>query len=458
MATIKKRGNSYSIRVSCGYDMQGKQIIHSMTWKPEKSMTLKQMEKEVQKQAVLFEEKCKQGLCLSNNIRFADFAEKWFTDYAEKQLKAKTIARYKDLLKRVNQAIGHIKLNQLQPIHLLRFYDNLAENGIREDIKYKPTIHITEAIDNISIITSKTALAKKANISVNTLNQAYKGKNISATSASKISKALGYQMDFLFQQDTKHTTLSAKTIQHYHRFISSILQTAVQWQIILYNPCDRVKPPKVEQKESRFLDDVEVMELFHCLEKQPIQYKTLITLLVYTGMRRGEVCGLKWSDIDFNNQTITIQRTLLYLPNKGIFEDTPKTNTSQRIIKVADTALQLLKEHKRNQSIQRLQCGDQWQELNYIFAQWNGKPIHPDSLTAWFKQFINKNQLPDVSIHSLRHTNASLLIANGVKIPPVSKRLGHAPPATTTKIYAHAIKSADEAASNTLQNILKKVQ
>lgn len=226
MATIKKRGNSYSIRVSCGYNMQGKQIIHSMTWKPEKSMTLKQMEKEVQKQAVLFEEKCKQGLYLSNNIRFADFAEKWFTDYAEKQLKAKTIARYKDLLKRVNQAIGHIKLNQLQPIHLLRFYDNLAENGIREDIKYKPTIHITEAIDNINI--TKTALAKKANISVNTLNQAYKGKNISATSASKIFKALGYQMDFLFQQDTQHTTLSAKTIQHYHRFISSILQTAVQ--------------------------------------------------------------------------------------------------------------------------------------------------------------------------------------------------------------------------------------
>ena len=91
MATIKKRGNSYTIRVSCGYDMQGKQIIHSMTWKPEKDMTVKQMEKEAQRQAVLFEEKCRQGLCFSNNIRFADFAEKWFTDYAEKQLKANVI-------------------------------------------------------------------------------------------------------------------------------------------------------------------------------------------------------------------------------------------------------------------------------------------------------------------------------------------------------------------------------
>ena len=456
MATIKKRGNSYLIRVSCGYDMQGKQIVHSMTWKPEAGMTVKQMEKEVQKQAVLFEEKCKSGLYLSSNIRFADFAEKWLTDYAEKQLKAKTIARYKDLLKRINQAIGHIKLNQLQPIHLLRFYDNLAEDNIRSDIKYRSKPKLQEIIADANI--SKTVLAKKATISVNTLNQAYKGQNISYLSANKIAAALNCQINFLFEKNSQNTKLSPKTIQHYHRLISSILQTAVQWQIILYNPCERIKPPKAEQKESRFLDDVEVLELFHCLDKEAIQYKTLITLLVYTGMRRGEILGLKWSDIDFNAQTINIQRAVLYLPNKGIFEDSTKTSSSQRIIKVSDTALQLLKEYKKNQNIQRLQCGDQWHNLNYIFTSWNGKPMHPDSLTAWFKKFIIKYNLPSVSIHSLRHTNASLLIANGVNITTVSKRLGHATTATTTKIYAHAIKSADETASNTLQNILKKVQ
>ncbi len=456
MATIKKRGNSYLIRVSCGYDMQGKQIVHSMTWKPEAGMTVKQMEKEVQRQAVLFEEKCKSGLYLSNNIRFADFAEKWLTDYAEKQLKAKTIAPYKDLLKRINQAIGHIKLNQLQPIHLLRFYDNLAEDNIRNDIKYKPCPHFYEVATNTNL--TKTALAQKATISINTLNQAYKGKNISYLSASKIANALNYKIEFLFEKDSQNTKLSPKTIQHYHRLISSILQTAVQWQVIPYNPCERIKPPKVEQKESRFLNDVEVLELFHCLDKEAIQYKTLITLLVYTGMRRGEILGLKCSDIDFNTQTINIQRAVLYLPNKGIFEDSTKTSSSQRIIKVADTALQLLKEYKKGQNIQRLQCGDQWHNLNYIFTSWNGKPMHPDSLTAWFKKFITKYNLPSVSIHSLRHTNASLLIANGVNITTVSKRLGHATTATTTKIYAHAIQSADEAAYNTLQNILKKAQ
>lgn len=456
MANITKRGNSYLIRVSCGYDMQGKQIVHNMTWKPEINMTAKQMEKEVHIQAALFEQKCRQGLYLDGNIRFADFTQKWLTNYAEKQLKVKTVARYKELLKRINQAIGHIKLNQLQPTHLLRFYDNLAEEGIRNDIKYKAQPELQATIDSTSM--SKTALAKKANVAFATLKQAYQGENISTTTAQKIATALNCKVDDIFQQSSTITTLSPKTIQHYHRLISSILQMAVQWQIIFSNPCSRIKPPKVELKESRFLDDVEAMTLLKCLEREPLQYKTLITLLIYTGMRRGEVLGLKWSDIDFNSQIIHIQRALLYLPDKGVFEDTPKTATSNRIIKVAEEAIKLLKSHKSEQNIHRLKCGDLWQNSDYVFPSWDGKPLHPDTLTSWFHTFIQKNSLTKVSIHSLRHTNASLLIANGINITTVAKRLGHATTATTTKIYAHAIQSADEAASDILQDLFKKVQ
>ena len=113
----------------------------------------------------------------------------------------------------------------------------------------------------------------------------------------------------------------------------------MQWQVILYNPCERIKPPKAEQKESRFLDDVEVLELFHCLDKEAIQYKALITLLVYTGMRRGEILGLKWSDIDFNTQTINIQRAVLYLPNRGIFEDSTKTSSSYSVCNVVTNGI-----------------------------------------------------------------------------------------------------------------------
>ena len=126
MATVKRRGQSYSIRVSCGYDVNGKQIIKSMTWKPQPDMSAAQAEKEAQRQAVLFEEKCRTGQVLQGNVRFADFAEIWLRDYAAKQVRATTFDRYKSMLPRINASIGHIRLDRLQPHHLLQFYDNLA--------------------------------------------------------------------------------------------------------------------------------------------------------------------------------------------------------------------------------------------------------------------------------------------------------------------------------------------
>ncbi|MGE4213815.1 MAG: tyrosine recombinase XerC [Anaerotignaceae bacterium] len=453
MATIQKRNNAYLIRVSAGYDINDKQIIKSMTWKPEPGMTQRQIEKELQRQAVLFEDKCKSGQFLDGSIKFAEFTEKWMKDYAENQLKAKTIARYKDLLKRINMAIGHIKLDKLQPVHLIRFYDNLAENGIRSDIKYKSTVDLSKLLKGCSC--TKTAFCDKADISIATLNNACKGYNISLESANKISLALGLKLENVFEQcESEKLRLSDKTIQHYHRLISSILQTAVQWQVIFSNPCDRVKPPKVERKESRYLEDTEVKELLTALECEPILYKAIITLITYTGMRRGEICGLKWKDIDFKNQMINVQREVLYLPQKGIFEDSTKTYSSQRFIKTSDVALSILKSYKSEQNANRLKCGDCWHDDDFVFTQWNGRPMHPDSVTGWFRKFIEKNNLPQISIHSLRHTNASLMIANGVNLTTVSKRLGHATTATTTKIYAHAIKSADEAANETIENIL----
>ena len=151
--------------------------------------------------------------------------------------------------------------------------------------------------------------------------------------------------------------------------------------------------------------------------------------------------------------------TIRLSPYKGkcfiLFEDTPKTATSNRIIKVADEPLKLLKKHKAEQNIRRLQCGDQWHNNNYVFPNWNGKPMYPAALTSWFKHFLQQYDLPSITLHSLRHTNASLLIANGINITTVSKRLGHTNTSVTASIYAHAIKTADEIAADTLQNIFK---
>lgn len=454
MANVTKRGKSYRIKVSCGYDTKGVQIIKSRTWTPDEGLTEKQITKELKRQSVLFEEDCKNGQFLNSSIKFSEFTDIWLKDYAEKNLKSKTVARYKILLTRINKAIGHIKLSKLQPLHLMRFYENLGEEGVREDICYIPKEDITMLWKKSG--STKTDLASNHNFSVATFNQACKGLKIRLTSAEAIAASLGYKLNDLFSPDTSKTTLSQQTIQHHHRLISTILQTAVEWQVIPSNPCSRVKTPSVKKKESRFLEDYQVADLFKALENEPLQYETIITLFVYTGMRRGELCGLKWSDIDFNKCLINIQREILYLPEIGIFEDTTKTDQSKRIIKVADICFKLLKKHKVEQNKERIKVGDQWENGDFIFTQWNGRPIHPDTLTAWFPKFLKKHDLPNVTIHSLRHTNASLMIMNGVNVTTVAKRLGHSNASTTTRIYAHAIQSADEQAADILQDLLNK--
>ena len=193
------------------------------------------------------------------------------------------------------------------------------------------------------------------------------------------------------------------------------------------------------------------------LENEPLHYKAMIILLVYSGMRRSELCGLEWKDIDFKKSIINIERNSIYVKGKGIFTDTTKNRSSMRAIKLPDIVFKLLKEHRAHQNAERLKLGDLWTESDRLFTQWDGKPIHPDSITGWFRAFIRRSGLPDITLHSLRHTNATLLIANGTNIRTVSSRLGHSQTSTTTNIYAHAIRSADAAASEVLDSILKPV-
>ncbi|WP_306487746.1 tyrosine-type recombinase/integrase [Agathobaculum sp.] len=456
MATITKRGNSYRFTVSCGYDLNGKQLRRTMTWTPPEGMTAKQIQKEANRQAVLFEEKCRTGQVLDGSIRFADFAEQWFANYAEKQLRPRTVGRYRELMPRINAAIGHIRLDRLQPHHLMQFYANLEEAGIREDSKQRFKGDLKEMLRSRSI--TKTAFAEQAGVSPAVLASITQGKNISAESARRVSDALGEPVGALFEPTGNDKGLSAKTILHHHRLISSILSTAVKWQVIFSNPCERVDPPKVENKEAVYLDEEQTAQLLEALEGESLQHQVIVKLLLYTGMRRGELCGLEWGDIDFDSSTIRVQRSSLYMSGVGVFTDETKNESSQRVMKVSDEAIEMLRVFRTAQRKDRLRLGDQWQDSGRIFTTWNGTPIRPDTITGWFHKFIAKSGLPPIHVHSLRHTNASLLIAAGTNLQTVAKRLGHANTTTTSKIYSHAIKSADEAAAETLQDILHPVK
>ena len=292
-------------------------------------------------------------------------------------------------------------------------------------------------------------------MSIQSVYSVSKGEHIAEGTAQKVAAALRVPVKRIFNPvKSSEKPLAGKTVLHHHRLISSILEKAVKWQILYANPCDRVEVPKVERKEARYLDEKQTVELLACLEREPLQYRAIINLFLYSGMRRGELCGLEWDDIDFDQNIIDINKSSLYLPEKGIFEDETKNFSSHRVIKLPAPIMDLLAEHKKEQNLARLGLVDRWVISNKLFTQWDGKPIHPDTITAWFTKFIKRNSLTPVSIHSLRHTNATLLIANGTDLRTVSKRLGHSNMTTTGNIYTHAIQTADERAAAALGDIL----
>ena len=177
-------------------------------------------------------------------------------------------------------------------------------------------------------------------------------------------------------------------------------------------------------------------------------------LLLLTGMRREEAMGLEWKDIDFDRSLIHIMRTSQYVAHKGILTGDTKTISSERVIKVPQTLIEDLKYYREWQNKERDKVGDRWEDHDRLFTQCNGRPMSPQTYTSWFKKFIENTDLPKIVPHSLRHTNATLQIANNVPLTTVANRLGHATPATTTTVYSHAIKSADAAAAQILEDIL----
>lgn len=457
MATIKKRGESYTITVSMGYDLRGKQLRHYMTWTPEPGMTPRQIEKELKRQEVLFEERCQTQQVHGGNIKLADFIEHWLRDYAERELKPRTLVTYRNLIPRINAALGHIRLDKLTPKHLLSFYANLSEDGIRLDTKYEPRNGISFKDLLCEAGMTQADFVRQSGLGRGTVEALVAGKHVSKATAQKASAALFRPLDKLFAP-LPSPPLSGCTQRHYHRLLSSMLETAVQWQLIPSNPCSRVKAPRAEYRETAYLDEHQAAQLLAALDGAPMQYRTAVLLLLNTGLRRAELCGLEWRDIDLDTATLCIRKNAVYIPHQGVITDTPKTRASQRVIKLPSSCVPLLRQYRAWQAEERLRLGDQWQDNDLLFTTWNGAPIYPDTLTSWFHDFIRDNNLPKVTLHGLRHTNATLLIAAGTDLRTVSNRLGHAQTSTTANIYAHAIQSADAAAADVLDNIFSPPQ
>jgi len=458
MANLTKRTNkdgstSYLIRAYVGENANGKQIFKSMTWRPPAGMRPTAADKQAEKEAVLFEERVRSGIVSADGkTKFRDYADRWM---GTADLAPTTRARYVDLLKRINAAIGHIKLDRLQSDHLEAFYQNLREPGIKEKGRYATTDKLAGIMKERRLSLAK--LAALAKVADSTVGAARSGKRISTEKAEQIAAALKLRVDDLFIRCDTTDGLADKTVLHHHRLISAILEKAKRTRILTINVAkEHADAPKVQRKEAVYLDSDQARHVVGLLfAEEDIRVRTSILLLLYSGVRRGELCGFEWIDFDFVNEIVDVSRASQYQRGSGITEVSVKNESSERFIKMPPVMFLALEQYREWWLEQKQKLGDQWKgEKDRLFIQWNGKPINPDTINFWLSRFIKKHDLPHFTPHSCRHTFASLQLAAGVDIRTLQARTGHAQASTLVNIYSHVIREAAEAASEALDDMM----
>lgn len=446
MATIEKRGKSYRISVSNGYDINGKQIREKMTWTPEPGMSARQIEKALAREATLFEERVRHQVTQNGNIRLVDFTEIFLEQYARPNLKKKTAFGYERLMAVINQSLGHIKLKDLKPGHIATFYANLQEEGMRAHFMAAPKVDFAAWMKERK--TSMAELSRQTGVSIWCFKQLKTGKAIAQDCAVTISEKLDVPFNKLFVKQHDDTPLKAGTIHTYHRVLSAVLFRAVKWGYISKNPAERADLPSIAHRKAAYLDEPDARRLLELLQEEHIRWRAVITFDLLSGLRRAEFLGLRWCDVDLDNGLIWIRQTWNYIPTVGCYVDTPKTGSSERTLKISRTAIMLLLEYKRWQDARQALLHDAWKNTDgRVFTSDEGAPLFPDSVTKWFTAFVKRTGLPKVTVHSLRHTYASLMIADGIPLIVISKQLGHAQASTTNNIYAHVIASAEAKAA-----------
>ena len=468
MANIQPRTNkngeiiSYSIRVHKGRDIStGKQLTpYTMTWKIPNGMSKKTAEKEALRQAILFEKECKEGIIIDNHQTFTQYAEYVIkTKVLAGILKPRTEYHYRDLFIRVKNAIGHMKLKDIRPIHLNQFYETLSKNGVKRGTeKAFASTNLKALLKEKGVLLADISRCEDIKIHYNTVVRACKGQVISANSANDISKALNVPPNKIFKFYADESPLSSQTIRDHHQFISTILREAEKEMLIPYNPASKARPPKPESLTPNYLQIEDVTNILKALEQVPLKWQTMIHLFLVTGCRLGEIVGLKWEKINWENGQILIDKTLQYTPALGLYESTPKTKNSVRYINLPDEMMALLRKYQLWESDQQGLAPGATYLNGFVFTNKHGRGLNPGTVAGWLRTFSAKHNLPYLNAHAFRHTQASILFFHGIDAVSISKRLGHAKVSTTTDIYSHVMNESEAKISNCVADVIYKIK
>ncbi len=382
---------SYKFKTCVGRDDCGKQVFRCTTWKVPGGLVPSKVARQVEKAAAAWEQEAK-------------------AEY-EKDLLDAERARQREIAKCKTDFVYFVKKV---------WFPICIENG-----EHKPK---TISFYND---TTKNIVAY------------FEGGNLQKITPVEIQKFIIY-----LRTEKK---FSPQNVHHHYRTLNMIFAYAVRQEILLKNPMDKVDPPKLVRNEIDALSQEQAAEFFKEIHDCPLDFRCLLTLLVTTGLRRGECVGLQWQDIDEQNLLLRVERNVTYTTKTGIVVSTPKTAKSRRPIPIMETTMRLLLSLKQ---MRLREYPDVDIESSFIFPGEKGifDPKDPNAVTRRVKRFMAAHGLPDLSPHDLRHSCATLLLGSGADIKSVQEILGHTNANTTLNFYVRSDIQQMKAATSKMAN------
>lgn len=298
----------------------------------------------------------------------------------------------------------------------------------------------------------KRSALRSINTGINTILPVLGNKKINKVSRLDVQKFINKMSD---------KGLSPKTIRNYYSVLSGIMEFGVRINELSDTPCQHIILPKKTATEAKYYDQHEVIDLLAALDALPeneLHFKICIYIMLFGGLRKGEVLGLNWEDIDFNERNIQIRRTRQIAPKVGVYEDTPKTLKSNRTVSLPVEIFEMLRQLKAQQLERKLQLQNKYKDSPAVIQNSCGDCLYPHALYKWYVDFCKKNSLKQVGLHGLRHTHASILASMGTDKMQLSRRLGHSQLSTTMNIYTHLFEDTDKSIADDLSTLYMKVK
>ncbi|MCC6780923.1 MAG: site-specific integrase [Hyphomicrobiales bacterium] len=251
--------------------------------------------------------------------------------------------------------------------------------------------------------------------------------------------------------------LAPRTVGHVHRVLHRALGHAAGWSLVQQNVASLVSPPAVASTELSILTEQQIPKVIEHV--RGLSLCPIVVLALATGMRRGELLALRWRDVDLSAAKVRVERALEQTRKGGLRFKAPKTKHGRRAISIPPSVVAELKTHRAEEQKRRLALGGgKVPEDGLVFPNWDGSTRTPDTATKEFARAMGACGLPDIGLHSLRHTHASQLIASGLDVLTISRRLGHGSPAITLSVYGHLFANTDDRAAEVMERTLGNVR